>query len=126
MGQTVEHLVKKSLQAEDLHSAIKIFVSFSVENFPMLQKLMDSQRRAQIERMLMDGMVTYLQELSQNSPENLVVSYVDREILLRYNAFGLVGILLTYGGEPNLDQERLAVQLENIVSGQLSQWMGKQ
>lgn len=126
MGQTVEHLVKKSLQAEDLHSAIKIFVSFSVENFPMLQKLMDSQRRAQIERMLMDGMVTYLQELSQNSPESLSVSYVDREILLRYNAFGLVGILLTYGGEPNLDQERLAVQLENIVSGQLSQWMGKQ
>lgn len=126
MGQTVEHLVKKSLQAEDLHSAIKIFVSFSVENFPMLQKLMDSQRRAQIERMLMDGMVTYLQELSQNSPESLSLSYVDREILLRYNAFGLVGILLTYGGEPNLDQERLAVQLENIVSGQLSQWMGKQ
>ena len=126
MGQAVEHLVKKSLQAEDLHSALQIFVSFSVENFPMLQKLMDSQRRAQIERMLMDGMVTYLQELSQNSPENLVVSYVDREILLRYNAFGLVGILLTYGGEPNLDQERLAVQLENIVSGQLSQWMGKQ
>ena len=68
MGQTVEHLVKKSLQAEDLHSALQIFVSFSVENFPMLQKLMDSQRRAQIERMLMDGMVTYLQELSQNSP----------------------------------------------------------
>lgn len=126
MGQTVEHLVKKSLQAEDLHSAIKIFVSFSVENFPMLQKLMDSQRRAQIERMLMDGMVTYLQELSQNSPESLSVSYVDREILLRYNAFGLVGILLTYGGKTNLDQERLAVQLENIVSGQLSQWMGKQ
>lgn len=126
MGQAVEHLVRKSLQAEDLHSAIKIFVSFSVENFPMLQKLMDSQRRAQIERMLMDGMVTYLQELSQNSPESLSVSYVDREILLRYNAFGLVGILLTYGGEPNLDQERLAVQLENIVSGQLSQWMGKQ
>lgn len=126
MGQTVEHLVKKSLQAEDLHSAIKIFVSFSVENFPMLQKLMDSQRRAQIERMLMDGMVTYLQELSQNSPESLSVSYVDREILLRYNAFGLVGILLTYGGKNNLDQERLVDQLEHIVSGQLSQWMGKQ
>lgn len=126
MGQTVEHLVKKSLQAEDLHSAIKIFVSFSVENFPMLQKLMDSQRRAQIERMLMDGMVTYLQELSQNSPESLSVSYVDREILLRYNAFGLVGILLTYGGKTNLDQERLVDQLEHIVSGQLSQWMGKQ
>lgn len=126
MGKAIECLVQQSMKAPDLRSAIKIFIAFSVESFPMLRKLMDSQKRGQIERLMIDGMITYLGELGQNVPAGFQVSYVEREVLLRYNAFGLVGILLVYGGKTNLDQDLLAAQLERIVSGQLSQWLGKQ
>lgn len=39
------------------------------------------------------------------------------DVMLRSNACGLVWILLTYGGNPLLDQEGLALQLEKILSG---------
>ena len=47
---------------------------------------------------------------------------VDREILLQYSVCGLVGVLLAFGGRKNLDQERLAGQLEVILSGSLTGW----
>lgn len=125
MGKAIDDLVQRSMDAENLRSAIKIFISFSVENFPMLQKLMDSQKLGQIERLMIHGMMTYLGELEKNMPGGFQVSYVEREVLLRYNACGLVGVLLAYGGKANLDQDRLAVQLERIVFGQLSQWLGQ-
>ena len=41
---------------------------------------------------------------------------------MRYNAWGLVGVLLEYAGKPDLDQDRLASQLERIVSGEIAGW----
>ena len=35
----------------------------------------------------------------------------------------LVGVLLSYCGKPDLDRDRLAHQLERILSGQLSGWI---
>lgn len=123
--QTTQQLVKKSLQTEDMRSALQIFISFTVENFSMLRKLMDSQRRPQIEQIMIDSVSTYLSEMGQSRQQDISVSYADREILLRYNAYGLVGILLEYGGNSNLDQNKLAIQLERILSGEMSGWNEK-
>lgn len=123
--QTTQQLVEQSLKTEDMRSALRIFISFSVKHFPLLHKLMSSQRRPQVEQIMIEAIGAYLKELAQSRQEDISGSYLDREILLRYNACGLVGVLLEYGGKPNLNQERLAEQLEKVLSGELSAWNGK-
>ncbi len=120
--QMTQHLVEESLKAADMRSALQVFISFSVEHFPMLQKLMDSQRRAQIEQIMIDAVSAYLAGIAKNQPRTISGNYMDLEILLRYNACGLVGVLLAYGGKANLDQDRLTLQLEKILSGELASW----
>lgn len=120
--QKTQQLVEQSLQAEDMRSVLKIFVSDAVERFPMLRKLMESQRRAQIEQIMLDGIEVYLKELAESNSHDLAVNYADRELLIRYNACGLVGVLLAYAGKKNLDQDRLVLQLERILKGELSGW----
>lgn len=122
MRQETERLTDKSLKAGTLRDALKIFISFTAEQFPILQKLMNSQRRSQFEKLILDSLETYLGSLAQYQKDHLSVTYPDREVLLRYSACGLAGILLKYGGDPDLDQDRLAVQLERILRGETSEW----
>lgn len=122
MRQTTQELAEKSLQAEDMRSALQIFVSFSAEHFPMLRKLMNSHRRAQIERLLIDSASAYLNKIAQAQQHTISVNYADLDVLLRYNACGLVGVLLSYCERSDLDQDRLTLQLEKIISGELSGW----
>ncbi len=120
--QETMRLVEHSLKAQDMRSALQIFVSFTVEQFPLLQKLMNSQRRSQIERLMIDSLETYLNEMAQIHDQEVSVNSIDRKILLQYNACGLAGVLLAYGGKAELDQERLVSQLERILSGQIMYW----
>lgn len=120
--QKTNTLVKESLKAEDLQTALQIFISFSTEHFSWLQKLMDSHRRAQIEALLVDAVKTYMIEMSRHSHSDLYVNYEDMDVLLQFNACGLVGVLLEYGKTSKTspkDPEKLSRQLEQIISGQL-------
>ena len=110
-----------------MRSALQIFISFTVEQFPMVQKLMNSQRRSQIEQLLIDSVSVYLNKMAeaQSRQQDVSVNYADRDVLLRYNACGLVGVLLAYGGKSDLDQDKLALQLERILSSEMSEWMNR-
>lgn len=120
--QVTRQLEEESLRAETPREALKVFVAFSVERFPMLRRLLDSQRRTQVEQLMLEAVMGYLSTLAQEGPQDLPISMGDREVLLRYNAWGLVGVLLEYAGKPDLDQDRLASQLERIVSGEIAGW----
>lgn len=120
--QETHRLVDESLKMKDMHSALKMFISFIVEQFPTLQKLLNSQRRPQIEKLLVESMEIYLNELAKYQSNDVPIYYFDREILLHYNACGLVGTLLAFGGKPNLNKERLTTQLERIMTSQLEIW----
>ena len=120
--QETNALVKESLNAEDLQTALQIFISFNTEHFSWFQKLMDSHRRAQIESLLVDAVKTYMIEMSRHSHSDLYVNYEDMDVLLQFNACGLVGVLLEYGKTSKTspkDPEKLSRQLEQIISGQL-------
>lgn len=117
--QAVERLVARSLEAADMRAALRIFITFTVDHYPKIHRLMESQRRGQIETIMIDAVETYQRDLMQYKRPDLSVNYADMDVMLRFNACGLVGILLNYGGNPRLDQEGLALQLEKILSGEL-------
>ena len=95
----------------------------SIEPRPFLpRRLLDSQKRVQLEAIMLDAVERYLSEVAKQRPRDVPLSYGDREVLLRFTACGLVGVLLEYGRKPNMDQDLLAAQLERILSGELLGW----
>lgn len=111
-----EHIVAESLKADDMKSALEIFISFSSDRFIELSKLMDSGKRAELEELITDAVEGYLLEvLKKNMPE-ISVNYSDMKTLLRFNAFGLAGTLLDFCKNLQTDREKLAEQLEKMIS----------
>ena len=111
-----EHIVAESLKADDMKSALEIFISFSSDRFIELSKLMDSGKRAELGELITDAVEGYLLEvLKKNMPE-ISVNYSDMKTLLRFNAFGLAGTLLDFCKNLQTDREKLAEQLEKMIS----------
>lgn len=118
--QQTEQLLAKSLKMKDMCSALQVLIAFTVEQYPLLHKLMHSQRRAQFEDFLTDSLQNYILGLVQFHHRELPVSYADKEAFLQYNACGLAGMLLRSCGKPDLDQKQLAQQVERMLLGELS------
>ena len=50
---------------------------------------------------------------------DIEISYDDLEIMLRFYAAGMVGVLLLYAGKPNLNEEKMIIQIERIITGKM-------
>lgn len=110
-----ESLVQRTLKAKGEEEAIEIFVSSTVENYPMIEKLMKSQRRREIELLMIDAVETYLRELALHKNPDLTVNFSNMEVTLYFIACGMIGVLLKYGGMPQADSKKLAGQIRHIL-----------
>lgn len=89
--QQTHSLVKESLEAGDLRSAINIFITFCTEHFSEFQKLLNSQRRAQIEELLIDAAKAYMVEVSRHNHPDLYVNYCTDLLIFSNTATSLRG-----------------------------------
>ena len=111
-----QKLAERSMQAETTHEALHAFLSYAVENHALLRRLLESQRRAQIETILADLVTSYLWEVARHRQLALPEDSAEVEAAIRFSVYGLVGILLTYGGKKDLDQERLIQWMETLLT----------
>lgn len=116
--QATQELVRQSLDAKDTHTALKGFITFSVDHYAIMEKLLESQNRAHLEKLLIEAMNTYLWEIARHKHLIGSVHPEDLEITLKFTAFGLVGVLLASSGDPHLDKDKLVSQLEPLLASQ--------
>lgn len=119
--QFFQEVLKRSLEAKTPEAAMEAFVSAAVQAEPLLQKLLCSQRREQVERLLVQAVRTYLRELLRGRETELLLPYADGEIALSFCAYGLVGLLLENCEKKDLDQGLLARQIYGLLSRQFGQ-----
>lgn len=117
--QATQRMVERSLAAGSAHEALSELIRSTADNYALLRKLMNSQRREQIERILGQAARSYLEELIRRKSPALQASYCDAELALDFLTFGLVGTLLKHCGEPDLDPDALAEQIIRILSAKL-------
>lgn len=120
-----QKLVEQAHQANSLAQVIRIYVAFAQERIPVLRRLLNSQHRAQVETVLLQAAMDTFRQLAHRAPQELSLTSGEEDVLLRFNAWGMMGVLMAYSDSPDSDQERLAQHLERIVSGELSGWLGK-
>ena len=110
LEQAAKNMLAKSLEADTPEEALGILISSAVENRTLIRRLLDSQKREQIEKLFVHAARTYLQELIRNKPHKVALDYADTEIALDFWAFGITGLLFKYTAQDRIDVENLANQ----------------
>lgn len=117
--RATQELVEQSLNAEDRLKARTAYITFVRQNRTKLKKLIYSRRWVQIEGMLVEAVTVYLAELARNRVPGIELSVDDLEVMLTFYACGMVGVLLQYVDKPNLNEEKLVIQMERIITGKM-------
>lgn len=60
-----------------------------------------------------------LAQIARSKVPELDLSVDDLEVMLRFYACGMVGVLLQYMEKPNLNEEKLVIQMEKIITGKM-------
>ena len=117
--RATEELVQRSLKAEDNIVALKEFAIFIRQNRTRLERLLYSRRWVEIENLLTEAAVAYLAEMVRNKVPEISLSFDELEIMLKFYACGMVGVLMQYMVKPHLYEEKLVIQIEKIITGKM-------
>lgn len=117
--QMVESTLQTSLRAQTPQEAIEAFVSAAAEHGELLMRLLDSQRRAQIEHVFVEALRSNMRRLLGAKRPDLAVNHQDLEVALSFCAYGIAGVLFENCRNRDLDVKLLSRQLSQLLSGNL-------
>ena len=117
--RATQELVQKSLNEEDRLGALTTYVAFVRQNRKKFERLLYSRRWVQIEGMLVEAVTVYLAQIGRSKGPELDLRGDELEGRLRFYAGGMVGVLLQYMEKPNLNEEKLVIQMEKIITGKM-------
>lgn len=117
--RAMQDMLKESLQAPTPREAIGIFVSISLKTRSMLYRLLESQRRQQVEVLIVEAIRSYLEAMLRNRAPQIMLNYQDMEALLDFYSFGVTGLLLKNCAKEAPDEALLIDQMYRLLSGQM-------
>lgn len=117
--QATQTLTRRSLEEKNPISALTAYVSFVRKHKAKLEKLLYSRRWIQIEEMLIEAVTVYLKETTRGRAQDINMSYNEMDVMLRFYASGMVSVLLHYVEKPNMNEEKLVIQIEKIITGKM-------
>ena len=113
--QATKSTLARGLEAETPEDALSVLITSATENGTLIRRLLDSQKRAQIEKLFVQASRTFLQEFIRNKPQKLSLNYSDMEVALDFWAFGISGLLLKYSEQDHIDAKALACQIYQLL-----------
>ena len=113
--RAVQETIKYTQKADTLKEALTYLIDSAVENHELIHKLMDSQKRAQMEKIFVQATKTYLQAFVECKAHDLSLNYSDVEVALNFYSFGISGLLLMYCQHDDIDTKKLAKQISQIL-----------
>lgn len=117
--QGVERILAQSLKASSPREALRLFVDFAAESRPMVRRLLNSQRREVMERIMVEAVRSYLERSVRERGIEPPLNQADWQVTLDFYACGMAGLLLGSDRLPTQDRERLADQLARLLSGEM-------
>lgn len=118
--QGFQRLLERSMAADDAEEVFRDFIAASEEVSALLRKLMRSQKREQVELLMVRSVRTYLQEMIRRKGPLTEIPYEDAETALNFCTYGIVGLLLEYCEKKDVDRDRLARQMYRLLTGRVA------
>lgn len=110
-----KELLSQSLKAKTSKDALDIFIDFLSTNNAFIQHLLNSKHREFIERMLVDSLRSYLQEMLICKDPNIMTSYADFSVMINFCTYGLAGLMLENTNGKKIDTDKLIDQIERLI-----------
>ncbi len=117
--QGVERLLAQSLKASSPREALGRFVDFAAESQPMVRRLLNSQRREAMERIMVEATRAYLERSAREWGVEPSLNQADWQVTLDFYACGMAGLLLGSDRRRVQDRDQLADQLARLLKGTL-------
>ena len=118
--QAFQKLLARSMETDDAEAVFQDFIAASDEASAMLRKLLNSQKREQVERLMVRAVRTYLQEMIRQKGPITDIPYEDAETALSFCTYGIVGLLLEYCEKKDVDRAQLAQQMYRLLTGRVA------
>lgn len=112
--------LERTLKESDPQKAVYIFVSNIADNLSIIRRLLHSQRREQMENMLIHAFRNYLEALILHKAPGIQLTYTDFQLMLNFFAYGIVGLLLESEKNGTLDAEQASRDICRLISGRPS------
>ena len=109
--QSFQELLDHAKDYKTPEEALRALVEASSNKDRFLQKLLHSQKREQIERIVVQTTRAYLREMLSQRPPKQDLSLQEAQILLDFCTYGIVGLLMDYSEKPMADKENLIRQM---------------
>ena len=122
--QAFQKLLERSMETDDAEAVFQDFITASDEASAMLRKLLNSQKREQVERLMVRAVRTYLQEMIRRKGPITDIPYEDAETALSFCTYGIVGLLLEYCEKKEVDRAQLARQMYRLLTGRMAEKHG--
>ena len=119
--QAFQKLLERSLETDDPEAVFRDIIVASEDANMLLQKLLKSQRREQIERLMVRYIRTYLREMIGHKGPRPDLPYEEMEVALSFCTYGIVGLLLEANEKKPVDRDRLARQMHNLLAGRVAE-----
>ncbi len=107
--------LSRSLEKDTPQDALDVLISSILENKVLLRKLLDSQRRGEMEHLFMMTARSFFEEMLKARGPAVSLSYADLEIALDFFAFGITGTILRNLAQERTDTRKLAEQICRIL-----------
>lgn len=117
--QGIQEILEHQLDMDSPEDTIRTFIESTTEADTLLKKLLQSQRREQIETILVNAVRSYLQEMLARQKSKPDISLADANLMLDFCTYGMVGLLLDNCGKKSLDKENMARQMYRLISERL-------
>ena len=122
--QAFQKLLERSMEADDAEAVFQDFIAASDEASVMLRKLLNSQKREQVERLMVRAVRAYLQEMIRRRGPITDIPYEDADAALSFCTYGIVGLLLEYCEKKDVDRDQLARQMYRLLTGRMAEKHG--
>ena len=123
--QAFQALLEHSMMTNDAETVFHDFIAASDEASAMLRRLLNSQKREQVERLMVRSVRSYLQEMIRRKGPLTEIPYEDAETALSFCTYGIVGLLLEYCEKKDVDRDRLARQMYRLLTGRVAPKRGE-
>ena len=119
--QQMEKILEESIKSRSMEDTFMILLEAIDQNIEIINKLMQSQKRAQTEKLIYTTIRTYLQEMMIRREVCLDLPYIDVEMALTFYSCAISGVLFNLGNHPRnrADNRRAAEQLSRLVRGEM-------
>ena len=125
LDQALDQALGQTLEAKSMGEEILVLVESTVEKREMINALLNSQRREQMELMFLKAIRTYLKRLLEARSPQLPINYSDMELLLDFWSCGLTGILLKLCRQKQIDEKKLSEQIARLLSRRMVDLSGQ-